>query len=203
MDTSNVFNTNTEYAKKYSDYYNRCINCCGQKYSNADAYSTYIRNYINGCLSKYRDFNDACLRKHDYWKDIFDQAHKSYTGLLSPVLSDVQSASNAASQTEQQRISDATQAANIGRNAGLGNSRAGLLGESCSGTNTSNVYSNAYTASAQNQGSTQADYLEKMGQACALCNCAQNMNNGAIMNAIDAAAQGAGSGAKLGASMAS
>jgi len=164
-----------EFAKFYKDYLSRC----GYD-DNGCSYKNGKTNFVNVC-----------------------DVTREYLKLLSPVLSDVQSASNAASQTEQQRISDATQAANIGRNAGLGNSRAGLLGESCSGTNTSNVYSNAYTASAQNQGSTQADYLEKMGQACALCNCAQNMNNGAIMNAIDAAAQGAGSGAKLGASMAS
>jgi hypothetical protein len=41
----------------------------------------------------------------------------------------------------------------------------------------------------------------KMGQACALCNCAQNINNGAAMNALGAAFQGAGAGASLGASI--
>ena len=164
-----------------------------------DDFANFYKNYLsncgydaNGC--RYKNGTTSFVNVGDVTCD--------YLKLICPVLSDVQSASDAASQAEQQRISDATQAANIGRNAGLGNSRAGLLGESCSDTNTSNVYSNAYTSSAQNQGSTQADYLAKMGQACALCNCAQNINKGAVMNAVGAAFQGAGQGASLGASLA-
>jgi hypothetical protein len=179
-------NVSCNYQKAYDTY--------------GDNFANFYKNYLsncgydaNGC--RYKNGTTSFVNVGDVTRD--------YLKLICPVLSDVQSATDAASQAEQQRISDATQAANIGRNAGLGNSRAGLLGESCSGTNTSNVYSNAYTASAQNQGSTQADYLMKMGQACALCNCAQNMNNGALMNALGAAFQGAGSGAKLGTSMVS
>jgi len=202
MDTSNVFNANTDCARKYSNYYNNCINCCGQQYSNADTYSNYIRDYINGCLSKYKYYNAACLRKNNYWKDIFDQANKSYTSLVNPLVTNAQANADCASATEQSMINDAISARQAGINAGMGKARAGLLGDSSSATNAISTGNNAYGSSIQNQGSTQADYLAKMGQACALCNCAQNMNNGALINALGAAAQGAGQGASLGASFA-
>lgn len=189
---------------RVSDEKKRMANNVACNYQNAynlygDNFANFYKNYLskcgydaNGC--RYKNGTTSFVNVGDVTCD--------YLKLLSPVLSDVQSASDAASTAEQQRISDATQAANIGRNAGLGNSRAGLLGESCSDANTSNAYSNAYTSSAQNQGSTQADYLAKMGQACALCNCAQNINRGAVMNAVGAAFQGAGQGASLGAGLA-
>lgn len=203
----NVFMGNGECAKKYSDYYNSCINCCGQQFSNADTYSNYIKDYINGCLSKYDNYSAADLRKNDYWKKIFDEAHKTYTGLLSPLVTDAQANADCASATEQSMINDAISARQAGINAGMGKARSGLLGDASSTTNAISTGNNAYSSSIQNQGSTQADYLIKMGQACALCNCAQNMQRGGLFNALGAvftgAGQGMGMGASLGASMGS
>lgn len=198
--TNDVFTTNTACANKYRNYYLNCINCCGQQYNNADTYSNYIKDYIRKCISCYDDYNDACLRKGNYWKDIFDQANKSYTGLINPLTTNAQANADCASATEQSMVNDAIAARQAGINAGMGKARAGLLGDSSSATNAISIGNNAYSSSIQNQGSTQADYLMKMGQACALCNCAQNINNGALMNAVGAAFQGAGAGASLGAS---
>lgn len=124
-----------------------------------------------------------------------------YERMLKPIIQDIQANADAASTAEASSINDAIQARKAGINAGMGKARAGLLGDATSNTNASNVYNNAYNASIQNQGSTQADYLQKMGQATAAECQAKNMQNGAIINAMGGAMQGAGQGASLGASL--
>lgn len=123
------------------------------------------------------------------------------SGVLRPVTSNLQANADCASATEQSMINDAISARQAGINAGMGKSRSGLLGDASSTTNAISTGTNAYSSSIQNQGSTQADYLMKMGQACALCNCANNMREGALRNAIGAAFTGAGAGASLGATI--
>jgi len=130
-----------------------------------------------------------------------DKFVDDYKKMLKPIVQDIQANANAASTAETSSINDAIQARKAGINAGMGKARAGLLGDAMSNTNTSNVYNNAYSASIQNQGSTQADYLQKMGQATSAECQAKNMQNGAILNTIGGAMQGAGQGASLGASL--
>lgn len=126
-----------------------------------------------------------------------------YKQMLQPIIQDIQANADAASTAETSSINDAIQARKAGINAGMGKARAGLLGDATSNTNASNVYNNAYSTSIQNQGSTQADYLQKMGQATSAECQAKNMQNGAILNTIGGAMQGAGQGASLGASLSS
>jgi hypothetical protein len=173
--------------------YQNAYNLYGDNF--ADYYKKYLKDSgydANGC--RYRDgttsFVNVCNVVCDYFKSI------------CPIVKDAQANADCASATEQSMVNDAIAARQAGINAGMGKARAGLLGDSSSATNAISTGNNAYSSSIQNQGSTQADYLAKMGQACALCNCAQNMNNGALMNALGAAFQGAGSGASLGASLA-
>lgn len=137
----------------------------------------------------------------DKAKSDVDKFVDDYKKMLQPIVQDIQANADAASTAETSAINDAIQARKAGINAGMGKARAGLLGDALSNTNTSNVYNNAYSASIQNQGSTQADYLQKMGQATAAECQAKNMQNGAILNTIGGTMQGAGQGASLGASL--
>lgn len=132
-----------------------------------------------------------------------DKFVDDYKQMLQPIVQGVQANADAASTAETSSINDAIQARKAGINAGMGKARAGLLGDATSNTNTSNVYNNAYSTSIQNQGSTQADYLQKMGQATSAECQANNMQKGAILNTIGGAMQGAGQGASLGASLSS
>lgn len=187
-----------------SDEKKRMASNVANNYQNAynqygDNFANFYKNYLsncgydaNGC--RYKDgitsFVNVCNAVDDYLKSI------------QPILSNAQANADASSATEQSMVNDAIAARQAGINAGMGKARAGLLGDSSAATNAISTGNNAYSSSIQNQGSTQADYLAKMGQACALCNCAQNINKGAVMNAVGAAFQGAGQGASLGAGLA-
>jgi len=167
--------------------------------------SQYINDFINCCINSVRDCayregvaescRDKCIAA---WEK---EALGCYNNMICPLVTDAQANANCASATEQSMINDAIAARQAGINAGMGKARSGLLGDASSTTNAISVGNNAYSSSIQNQGSTQADYLMKMGQACALCNCANNMQKGALLNAIGAGFVGAGLGASLGATI--
>lgn len=175
----NYQNAYNQYGDNFANFYKNYLSNCGYD-ANGCRYKDGITSFVN-----------VCNAVDDYLKSI------------GPILSNAQANADCASATEQSMVNDAIAARQAGINAGMGKARAGLLGDSSAATNAISTGNNAYSSSIQNQGSTQADYLAKMGQACALCNCAQNINKGALMNAVGAAFQGGGAGASLGASMGS
>ena len=195
----------------YTDeYINPYINCCTKNspYAGDSTYENFLRTCFNNLKNWYNQYGGYT----GYWADIIynrygrecsDKWTNEYKGLISPIVQDMQANADAASTAEASSINDAIQARKAGINAGMGKARAGLLGDATSNTNTSNVYNNAYGASIQNQGSTQADYLQKMGQVTGAECQAKNMQSGANLNAVGAALQGAGAGASLGASLGS
>lgn len=209
----------------YSPYVNSCVGA-----NNGDV---GLQQYLNKCFDAFANaYNNDGSKYRGSWagqiyRGLSEQCAAAWTkewlntlsadpsgrctaswinansGVLRPITSNLQANADAASTAEASAINDAIQARQTSINAGMGKSRAGLLGDAASNTNTSCAYQNAYQSSVQNQGSTQADYLSKMGQACALSNCANNMREGALRNAIGAAFTGAGAGASLGASLTS
>lgn len=196
------------FENKYSEPFITC--CVGNSiYAGDKSYENFLRscfdalqneinskdNYYRGSYapSVYSAMSNKCA---DAWTNAYKQ-------LIQPVVSDIQANADAASTAEASSINDAIQARKAGINAGMGKARAGLLGDATSNTNTSNVYNNAYSASIQNQGSTQADYLQKMGQVAGIDCQAKNMQSGAALNTAGAALQGSGQGASLGASLSS
>jgi hypothetical protein len=107
----------------------------------------------------------------------------------------------------QQGISDSADAAQQeaynkyvqNATAGINRSRAGLLADQ--GTDaTQNVQAN-YNANRQLGTSTQNDYLQKMQQAKAMQQQANNIKAGSFLNTMSGMLQGAGSGAALGAAI--
>lgn len=194
-----------------SGYYTPYIDCCvaNSDYGNVDGYREFLENCFKALSDSYNNASDnykgqwAGIAYDNTSKDCADAWTKEYANMICPILSNAQANADAASTAETSAVNDAIQSRQTAINAGMGKARAGLLGDAASNTNTSCAYQNAYQSSIQNQGSTQADYLNKMGQVCALCNCANNMQKGAVLNSIGAAFTGAGSGASLGASLAS
>ena len=195
------------YTNEYIDPY---IACCttNSPYAGDSSYENFLRNCFDTLRNNYNDGNHYT----GYWADCAykgmgkqcsDKWTNEYKNLISPIVQDIQANADAASTAEASSINDAIEARKAGINAGMGKARAGLLGDATSNTNTSNVYNNAYSASIQNQGSTQADYLQKMGQVAGIDCQAKNMQSGAALNTAGAALQGAGSGASLGASLSS
>lgn len=169
----------------------------------SNAGNQYINDYVNKCIeeAKTKTYPNKRGLKEDCVAAWEQAGLDSYNKLISPMTTDAQANANCASATEQSMVNDAIAARQAGINAGMGKSRSGLLGDVSSTTNAISTGANAYGSSIQNQGSTQADYLNKMGQACALCNCASNTSKGALLNAAGAAVSGAGAGASLGATI--
>jgi len=167
--------------------------------------SQYINDYINNCINSVKDciyhIGDANSYRNKCIAAWEKKALGCYNNMICPLVTDAQANADCASATEQSMINDAIAARRAGINAGIGKARSGLLGDASSATNAISTGNNAYGSSIQNQGSTQADYLMKMGQACALCNCANNMQRGGLLNAISAGFIGAGQGASLGATI--
>lgn len=165
----------------------------------------YINDYINNCINSVRNCSYRLTDDNNYRNKCIAAWEKAalgcYNNMICPLVTDAQANADCASATEQSMINDAIAARQAGINAGMGKARSGLLGDASSATNAVSTGNNAYGSSIQNQGSTQADYLMKMGQACALCNCAQNMQRGGLLNAIGAGFIGAGQGASLGATI--
>lgn len=174
----------------------------------SNAGNQYINDFVNKCVDEAKTC--ACTspswlmneRIRDKCIAAWEKAGlECYNGLICPIITDAQANANCSAATEQSMINDAIAARQAGINAGMGKARSGLLGDVSSTTNATSVGNNAYSSSIQNQGSTQADYLAKMGQACALRNCASNISRGALLNAIGAGFTGAAAGASLGASI--
>lgn len=136
-------------------------------------------------------------------QDLISGFEGQYKEQIKPITENAQANADAASEAETSAINTAIQQRQAGINAGVGRARAGLLGDSSANNASYDTQRNAYTANIQNQGATQADYLNKMGQVTALQNQANNMQQGALWNSAGAAVQGFGSGASLGASLGS
>lgn len=172
----------------------------------SNAGNQYVNDYVNKCINDIKDCTCPGWIMNERIRDKCVAAWEKaglncYNGLICPIITDAQANANCSAATEQSMINDAVAARQAGINAGMGKARSGLLGDVSSTTNAISTGNNAYGSSIQNQGSTQADYLSKMGQACALRNCAANMSKGALFNAIGAGFTGAGAGASLGASI--
>lgn len=190
--TGNATEANTNTQPTNLDYIKGIVEACGaacgwgenEKQAMADYYANTLNNCDNPSLA-----------------DLVINIPEGFNKQISTLTQNAQANADAASEAETAGINSAIQQRQAGINAGVGRARAGLLGDSSAGTTSQATAQNAYTSNVQNQGATQADYLAKMGQACALCNCAQNINKGATMNAFGAALQGAGQGASLGASL--
>lgn len=97
---------------------------------------------------------------------------------------------------EQEAQQAASTSAVQAQNAGINKARAGM-----SGTDVSTNRSNINNALAGQAASTQQDYLNKMGQANAMNQQANNMQTGALLNTISGMITGAGSGAQAGNAM--
>ena len=194
------------FEDKYRDpYIDKCMKESG--YGDSSSYKEFLQNCfcnlqndINNRDSYYRGYYAPGVYQKLAQQCIAEWTNQ-YKDMLSPILNDIQANADAASTAEASSINEAIQARNAGINAGMGKSRAGLLGDATSNTNYGDVYRSAYNSSIQNQGSTQADYLNKMGQVTGAACCAKNMQTGAALNTMGAALQGAGSGASLGMSM--
>ena len=174
--------------------------------STSNAGNQYVNDYVNKCINEIKDCSCPSWLMNERLRDKCVAAWEKagldcFNGLICPLITDAQANADADSATEQSMINDAIAARQAGINAGMGKARSGLLGDVSSTTNAISTGNNAYSSSIQNQGSTQADYLAKMGQACALRNCASNMSRGALLNAIGAGFTGAAAGASLGASI--
>lgn len=95
---------------------------------------------------------------------------------------------------------DANKTANI--SGGINRSLSGIMGSQNASKQTANVANPMYSANSSNASSTQADYLEKMGQAKALDTQAGALNKSAGMASLASGIQGFGSGASVGAALA-
>ena len=169
------------------------------------------RQYLEDQVSQFTANNPAsCYGDHSnfVWNDLYNPESSNYVGTcwaenyknqLAPLTTGAQAAEENFQTNEDTRQACASAQRLASINAGMNSARAGLLGD----TGTSNTMTGlgGYTSSISNQGSTQADYLNKMGQAAAAQCCAQNMQNGAMLNTAGAALQGAGQGASLGAGL--
>ena len=102
---------------------------------------------------------------------------------------------------EESGTAQANKAANI--SAGINRSMAGMLGSQNASNNTANTANAMYAGNRSGAASTQSDYLEKMGQAKALDTQAGALSKSAGMAGLAAGLQGAGSGAAVGAALAS
>lgn len=118
---------------------------------------------------------------------------------LDPATAQYQQARQSAMLNESAQA-QANKQANI--TAGINRSQAGMLGSAKAAQNTADTSNNIYQSNATNAASTQADYLEKMGQAKAMDVTADAKANSATMATIASGLQGAGTGAAVGAALA-
>lgn len=95
---------------------------------------------------------------------------------------------------------DANKTANI--SGGINRSLSGIMGSQNASKQTANVANPMYSANSSSASSTQADYLEKMGQAKALDTQAGALNKSAGLASLASGIQGFGSGASVGAALA-
>lgn len=109
-------------------------------------------------------------------------------------------------QAQQSAMLDESAKAQANRQAnitaGINRSQAGMLGSQAAGQNTANQANQIYQANSAGAASTQADYLEKMGQSKAMDVTADAKGKAATMAGISGALQGIGSGASVGAALA-
>lgn len=101
---------------------------------------------------------------------------------------------------EESGTAQANKTANI--SAGINRSMAGMLGAQNASNNTANTANAMYSGNRSGAASTQADYLEKMGQSKALDTQAGALSKSAGMAGLAAGLQGLGSGASVGAALA-
>lgn len=97
---------------------------------------------------------------------------------------------NAQQQAEANKVA--------GINAGVENAAASNVANNTSDT-AANTYANSLGAMTTQNASTQADYLNKMGQVQSAQQKAQNLQNSAAYNTLGGALQGASQGASIGA----
>lgn len=109
-------------------------------------------------------------------------------------------------QAQQSAMLDESAKAQANRQAnitaGINRAQAGMLGSQAAGQNTANQANQIYQANSAGAASTQADYLEKMGQSKAMDVTADAKGKAATMAGISGALQGIGSGASVGAALA-
>lgn len=108
---------------------------------------------------------------------------------------------NAASTAAEQQFQQARASEKAARNAGLGNSRAASVGSGTSANTYANALNSARGTMSSQSASTQADYMEKLGQGLALKNQADNLSNSAKYAGISGALQGGAAGLSMGATI--
>lgn len=109
-----------------------------------------------------------------------------------------QAANTEFAESVQAAQTAAEKSAAASASAGINKSRAGMLSDTGTQTAQTNNVSNLTNTNIQQQGATQADYLNKMSQADALDQQAKFMKQGAGLQSLGAGIQGAASGAALG-----
>lgn len=135
------------------------------------------------------------------WQQSKDKYLQDYANKkdLDPATAQYQQARQSAMLNESAQA-QANRQANI--TAGINRSQAGMLGSAKAGQNTANQANQIYQANRAGAASTQADYLEKMGQSKAMDVTADAKGRAATMAGISGALQGAGAGASVGAALA-
>lgn len=145
-----------------------------------------LTEIFNGPAEKKREEKAAAEAKAKADKEQAEQTKKAKQA------EEIAAGEMAETEATQTASTSAIQA----QNSGLNRERAGMN----SNINLANR-SNANNALAGINASTQADYLNRIGQANALDQQANNMEKGALLNTLGSAVQGAGAGMKMGASM--
>ena len=96
------------------------------------------------------------------------------------------SALTANNSAELENQAEAAETASANKNAGLNSSAASLTGSQASTTDAASTANSVYSATNAQNASTQADYLEKMGQAVSAECKAKNMNTANYLNTFGA-----------------
>ena len=141
---------------------------------------------------------------NNYTEKLIEEAGKQAEAAVQVVEDTKQQDTDESAAAQATQLAEAQEAQNAqtnAQNAGVNRSRAGLLGSNTAAADAGTTYNNAYTALRNQSASTQADYLQKMGQSTALQNQAENMEKGLGYATVAGGLQGAGSGAAMGATI--
>lgn len=130
----------------------------------------------------------------------YNNANSGSTSEVKQSQSDADSGS-AANIAAEQRQQQARNAETAGINAGLGKARAATVGSGTSANTYANAINNSRGAMSSQSASTQADYMEKLGQGMALKNQADNLSSSAKYAGLSGALQGGAAGMSMGATI--
>lgn len=198
--TSNIYNTwFGDVYKKYTDmlskapkYYRE--NVLNEIWALANQYNSNLTNWYN---TNMKDYAPGKLPGDDVSGGSLTEPNKSNEEVVSKdedsnaALSDAQQAIQTGVQSAERQAQDAArqQAA-----AGVSKSQAGAFSDQATQQAQTNNVGNSYAANAAQRASTQADYLEKMGQVNGLLQQANMVDKSTGAAMMGAGLQGAATG---------